>query len=633
MSFAIAAQAQEQVASTSNDSGQTLRQLSLEELGRIDVTSASRHAEPVGEAAAAVTVITADDIRRAGITTLPDALRLVTGMDVARVNGQTWGVSARGFLTAAGNKLVVLIDGRNVYTPLFSGTFWDQQDLILTDIDRIEVIRGPAGALWGANAVNGVINVITKSASETQGAMVHVDAGSPIGQIEARYGGSAGANADYRIYGKARYLRPLEFAANGASALDEVQSQQAGFRYDRDDTSKRNSFTLQGDAYRGNGGLADRPDIDIAGANVLARIVHTQASGGQWQAQLYYDGTYRRVPRQYAEHRDTGNVDLQYRFPAIPNNDITAGGGVDFSRSATAATENFFFDPQTRTSALWNGFVQDDLSLVPNVVDVILGAKAEHNVYTGVEFQPTARLRWRPTTTRTFWAAISRAVRMPTRFDEDLRFTAGSPAVVLRGDPAFESENVVSTEVGYRRTAARFFSYDLTAFLNNYSDLRTLEPTPPIGIPIVLRNNMEGRTAGLEATAEFAPIPDWRLHAGYSLLSERFRFVNGSRDTTQGTNEHNDPRHQFSFRSFVDLPRETEFDAVLRAVGALTNPAVPGYAELTLRFAWGRNGPVELAIVGDNLLHDRHQEFQIGGPAESIQRSVFAQVTWRLAGQ
>jgi iron complex outermembrane recepter protein len=631
LTFASTAHAQDsQQVASADDSGQTLRQLSLEELGRIDVTSASRHAEPVGEAAAAVSVITQDDIRRAGITTLPDALRLVTGLQVARVNGQTWSVSARGFSTAAGNKLVVLIDGRNVYTPLFSGTFWDQQDLVLSDVDRIEVIRGPAGALWGANAVNGAINIITKRAEDTQGALVHVDAGTEIGQTEFRYGGKSGDAGAYRVYGKYRYLSPLRFTAGG-SALDSVESGQAGFRYDRDDTPKRNAFTLQGDAYRGTEGLSDRPDIDIAGANVLARMVHTTASGGQWQAQLYYDGTYRRVPRQYGERRDTADIDLQYRFPAIPHHDLTAGAGLDVTHSDTIPTPVFFFVPQDLTSAMVNVFAQDDISLVPNVLDVIAGVKVEHNIYTGFEFQPTARLRWRPTTTHMLWAAVSRSVRMPTRFDEDLRFTGGTPFLVLRGDDQFKSENVVSTEAGYRRMATKYFSFDLSAFLNDYTDLRTLEPTPPAGIPIVISNKMTARTSGIEAEAEFAPGPFWRLHAGYALLSERFRFDPTSLDTTQGSGEHNDPRHQFWLRSFVDLPRRVELDAVLRSVASLPNPVVPGYTELTLRLGWGHGGPLEISLVGDNLLHDTHREFQIGGPSESIERSVAAQVTWRFA--
>ena len=595
------------------------------------MTSASRHAEPVGEAAAAVTVLTADDIRRSGVTTLPDGLRLITGIQVARINGQTWGITARGFLNAAGNKLVVLIDGRSAYTPLFSGTFWDQQDMVLSDIDRIEVIRGPAGALWGANAVNGAINIITKRASETLGPLVHVDAGNEIGQAEVRYGASAGNNGAYRVYGKFRYLGAQVFTASGASARDEIRSGQGGFRFDREDPSKRNSFTLQGDVYRGAGGLADRGDIDVAGANVLARIVHTQTSGGQWQAQLYYDGTYRNVPRQYGEHRDTGNIDLQYRFPSVPHHDVTAGAGLDLTRSATTASDNFFFVPQTLSSGLVNAFVQDDIAIVPNVFDVILGAKAEHNVYTGAEFQPTARVRYRPTASSTLWAAVSRAVRMPTRFDDDLRATSGQPFVVLTGNPNFQSETVISTEAGYRQTLNKYLSFDLAGFLNDYDKLRTVEPSPPAGIPLVISNNMTATTAGLEASAEAAPLSSWRLHLGYSLLSERFRFVNGSRDISQGSNEHNDPRHEFWLRSFVDLPKRLELDATLRSLAALPNPAVPGYTELTLRFGWGHGGPLELSLVGDNLLHDTHREFQIGAPPENIERSVYAQVTWRFA--
>jgi iron complex outermembrane receptor protein len=630
LALSASARAQDPPQVASADQGPAFRQLSLEELGRIDVTSASRHAEPVGEAAAAVTVLTQDDIRRSGVTTLADALRLVTGLQVARVNGQTWSVSARGFSTAAGNKLVVLIDGRSVYTPLFSGTFWDQQDVVLADVDRIEVIRGPAGALWGANAVNGAINIITKRAEDTQGALVQADAGTSIGQTEFRYGGKTDDAGAYRVYGKYRYLRPLQFTAGG-SALDSISSGQAGFRYDRDDTAHRNSYTLQGDVYRGAEGLSDRPDIDVAGANLLARIVHTTSSGGQWQAQLYYDGTYRRIPRQYGEHRDTADIDLQYRFPAIPRHDLIAGAGLDFTRSATIPTPIFFFVPQDLTSGMVNAFVQDDISLVPNVLDVIAGAKAEHNIYTGFEFQPTARLRWRPTTKHMLWAAVSRSVRMPTRFDEDLRFTSGLPIIVLRGDDGFKSENVVSTEAGYRHVATKFFSFDVSAFVNDYTDLRTLEPTLPTGFPIVISNKLTARTSGVEAEAEFAPVPAWRLHAGYALLSERFQFDPTSLDTTKATGEHDDPRHQFWLRSFVDLPRRMEADAVLRSVASLPNPAVPGYTELTLRFGWGHGGPLEIAIVGDNLLHDAHREFQIGGPSESIERSVMARITWRFA--
>jgi len=606
---------------------QTLRRLSIEDLGKIDVTSTSKHAEPVGDAAAAVTVLTQDDIRRAGVTTLPDALRLVTGVQVARINGQTWATSARGFDAAAANKIVVLIDGRSVYTPLFSGVFWDQQDVALDDIDRIEVIRGPAGALWGANAVNGAINIITKRATDTTGGMVHVDAGNTVGQVAFRDGASAGTTGAYRVYGKYRDLAAQRLAT-GPSAQDDVRSGQGGFRYDAE-ISGRTSVTLQGDAYKGVEGLAAITDITVGGGNALGRITHTTGSGAQMQLQLYYDGTYRRAP-QFTERRDTADVDFQYRFATLNRQDVVFGAGVDVSRSDTTPTPAFFFDPPIRTTALVNVFIEDAVAIVPGRFDIVLGSKFERNDYTGFEYQPTARARWHPTPKRTLWAAVSRAVRMPTRFDSDLRFTANSPVVVLRGDPGFQSETVIASEVGYRQTITTALSFDLASFVNHYDDLRTEEPTLPTGFPIVLANNMTARTAGIEASADVQPMPFWQLHAGYTLLSERVELKPESRDPTLGVNEYNDPRHQFWFRSFLNLPARTEVDAVLRTVGALPHPAVPGYTELTLHFGWRHGTPIELSIVGDNLLHAHHTEFQIGAPLETLQRNVFAQLTWRF---
>ncbi len=607
---------------------QTLRRLSIEELGKIDVTSASRHAEPIGEAASAVSVITEDDIRRAGITTVPDALRLATGVQVARINGQTWAITSRGFNAAAANKMVVLIDGRSVYTPLFSGVFWDQQDLTLADLDRIEVVRGPAGTLWGANAVNGVVNIITKRAGGAQGGLVQVDAGNTIGQTAFRFGGALGSSSGYRAYGSYRYLGAQRIVATGASARDTIRSGQGGFRYDAD-RSSRTSLTLQGDGYRGLEGLADRDDIDVAGGNVLGRISHTTSSGDQMQFQAYYDGTYRRVPLQYAERRDTGNVDFQYRFASRSSNDLTLGAGLDVRRSSTVPTSVLFFDPETRTAPLLNVFVQDDFSLVPNRLDVIVGSKFEHNVYTGFEYQPTGRVRWRPSNGQIVWGAVSRAVRMPTRFDTDLRITANTPITIIRGDLGFRSETVIAYEAGYRKLADAF-SFDLSAFLNEYDDLRTEEPTPPSGFPLVLANNMTARTAGLEAEASFQALPFWQIHTGYTYLWERVRLDSQSHDPTLGFNEFNDPTHQFWLQSFMTLPRNTQVDAVLRSVGSLPHPVVPRYTELTLHGAWRPDPRIELAIVGDNLLHASHQEFAIQAPPEAIRRSVLARATWRF---
>ena len=604
----------------------SLKRLSIEELSRINVTSTMKYAEPVREAAAAIQVISGDDIRRAGITTLPEALRLATGVQVARFDGRTWAISARGFNISTANKLVVMIDGRSVYTPLFSGVFWDVQDVVLADVDRIEVIRGPGATLWGANAVNGVINVVTRPAAETEGTLVQVDGGTELGQATVRHGIRMGAGGAARVYGKFRYRDSQRFET-GASARDPLRFGQAGFRLETG-LSGRTLFTLQGDAYKGKLGIADRPDSDVAGGNLLARVSHTRSSGSQVQFQAYYDGTYRKVPRQFSEHRDTLDLEAQYRTVWKARHDIVSGLGFQVTHGRAAPSQVLFFAPETRTSPLTNLFVQDDIALAPGRVHLIIGTKVEHNDYTGMEYQPSARLRW-TTGEQTIWGAVSRAVRMPTRFDTDLRFTGPAPFVVLRGDPAFHSESVVATELGYRRAVSPRLSVDLASFVNVYDDLRTQEPSPPAGLPIVLSNELNARTAGIEATAAYQAAARVQLHAGYTLLSERFRLDPGSFDLTNGTSEYNDPRHQVWLRAFTDLPASMEGDAVFRYVGRLPHPPVPAYAELTLRLGW-RSGPVDLSIVGDNLLHDHHPEFGDLNPREEYRRSAFGQLTWRF---
>jgi len=621
----LAARAQGQVAAAS-PGDQTLKRLSIEDLSGIDVTSTLKHAEPVFASAAAIEVITGDDIRRAGITMLPEALRLVTGVQVARFDGHTWATSARGFNISTANKLVVMIDGRSVYTPLFSGVFWDVQDLVLEDVDRIEVIRGPGATLWGANAVNGVINIVTKHASQTEGTLVQIGGGTDLGQTAVRYGRAIGRDGGVRVYGKYRY-RGSQVFETGESARDPLRSGQAGFRFDHG-ASGRTLMTLQGDIYKGAIGISDRPDSDVAGGNLLARVAHTYASGSQLQLQAYYDGTYRRVPRQFAEHRDTMDLDLQYQTRIAARHDLVTGIGYQLTHGHAAPSQVLFFVPETRTSPLWNLFAQDEITIAPNRLAVIVGSKFEHNDYTGFEFQPTVRGRWTPGGRDTLWGAVSRAVRMPTRFDSDLRFTGVTPIVVLRGDAGFQSETVRSREIGYRRFGSAA-SIDLAAFYNTYDDLRTQEPTPPAGIPIVLSNLMKARTSGIEVSAEVEPAVAVRLHAGYTYLSEDFRLQPGSRDISNGTAEYNDPVHQGWLRSNINLARDFEADAIFRYVDALPHPIVPGYAELTLRFGW-RRGTTELSVIGDNLLHDHHPEFGNLTPRVEYPRSVFGQATWRF---
>jgi iron complex outermembrane recepter protein len=605
-----------------------LRRLSIEELSRIDVTSASKHAEPVSEAAAAIVVLTHDDLRRSGITTLAEALRLATGVGVARFDGHTWAISARGFNITTANKMAVFIDGRSIYTPLFSGVFWDVQDYVLDDIDRIEVIRGPGGALWGANAVNGVINIITRTAEDTAGGRMSIGGGNDLGQVSARYGGRLGATAAYRAYAKYRY-RAGQLLSNGLNANDPLRSGQAGFRTDWQ-PSTRTAFGLQGDFYKGLVGLTDRADSDVNGGNILARMTHTANSGSQIQVQGYFDRTSRSVPRQLAERRATGDFDLQYRFSAGTRHDLTTGGGFRVSRGRVTPSQVYFFEPDLRTDRLYSAFVEDNVTIVPGVLDITAGAKLEHNDYTGLEYQPTLRGRWSPTTEDTVWAAMSRAVRIPARFDTDLRFTANTPVVVLQGDPAFRSEELVAKEVGYRRRFGAVMTADLAAFVNRYDNLRSLEPSVPGGIPVVLSNKLVARTEGLEATVEVQAAPRWQVHTGYAFLREKFTPASGSLDPAPGVNEHNDARHKVTVRSFLNVSKRIEIDAVLRAVSKLQAPAVPAYAELTLHLGWSLPDRLEIALIGDNLLHDRHPEFGQLVPREEFRRAVFLQTTWQF---
>jgi iron complex outermembrane receptor protein len=608
---------------------QTFKGLSIDDLSKIDVTSVSKHAEIVSEAAAAVSVITAEDLRRAGVTELPEAMRLAVGLAVARFNGETWGVSARGFNISTANKMLVLIDGRSVYTPLYSGVFWGVQDVVFEDVERIEVVRGPGGTLWGANAVNGVINIITKIAADTQGTLVSTSAGSRLGQTVLRYGGKAGVNTTYRMYTKYSYFGPQVFSS-GVTAHDRLGRGQAGFRMDWIPPS-RTALTLQADVYDAKSGLSDRPDIDESGGNLLGRFSHTSAKGAQLQLQAYYDGTYRKVPRQFSEHRDTGDLDFQYRR-AAGRHDVTTGVGYRLTAGRAPGSSVLFFDPSSRSSHLLNVFVQDEIALLPRTLTATLGSKVEHNDFTGVEYQPTARLRWSPSEKQTVWGAVSRAVRMPTRFDSDLRFTGGLPLVVLQGSPDFASETVIAGEAGYRHRVANRLALDVAAFVNGYDNLRTQEPsTAPGGVPITLGNNLQATTRGVEVGVDYQPASFWQLHGAYTRLSEDFQLTTESRDPSKGSGEHNDPQDQLFMRSYLDLPARGELDAMFRFVGALPQPKVARYAELTLRIGWGHEGPMELSLTGDNLLHSRHGEAAATGPLqEQYLRRVTARAMWRF---
>jgi iron complex outermembrane receptor protein len=608
---------------------QDLKRLSIEELAQIDVTSVSRRVEKLSDTAAAISVINSNEIFRSGLTILPEVLRLADAIDVARVNSSTWATSLRGFTTNPANKLLVLVDGRSVYSPLTSGTFWDAQDMLMADIERIEVIRGPGGAVWGANAVNGVINVISKDAASTLGDYVSVAVGSDEHVYgSARHGGHLGSGA-YRVYGKYRQRGAQLFTATGQSAGDPVQMGHAGLRVDSGRQGAATWF-LEADGYRGTDGFSDRPDGDIAGGSILGRWTRAFSGSSSLQAQLFYDGTYRKVPLQFTETRHTFDLDVQQRLKIRDRHDLVIGGGARVSRGNDVGIAGFFFEPEIRTNTLFNLMAQDEIALQRNHLFLILGAKLERNDYTGFEVQPTLRARWTPTPQQTGWAAVSRAVRLPTRLDTDLRvINPTTRTMTLTGSPEFRPEEVVAYEAGYRVRPAPVLSLDVAAFANRYDQLRSTELTfTPLPL-IVLDNLLNARTHGVEVAGTLQALPAWRLHGSYAYFHRDFTFDPGSRDVYHGAVEGNDPSHLMSLRSSLDLPLHLAFDVLLRQTGERPDPVVRGYGEMDLRLGWTARAGWDLSIVGQNLLLARHSELlPVNSPNYDFRRGVFVRSRW-----
>ncbi|HYO16684.1 MAG TPA: TonB-dependent receptor [Thermoanaerobaculia bacterium] len=622
--LASRAHAQDEAEIASSD----LKNLSIEELMEIDVTSVSRRSERLVEAAAAITVLTNDEIRRSGATSLPEALRLANGLHVARFDSRTWAISARGFNISTANKMLVLIDGRSVYTPLFSGVFWDVQDVLLDDIERIEIIRGPGATLWGANAVNGVINIITRSARDTQGGLVTLGTGTEDrGLAAARYGGVLGERTSYRGYAKYHYIDALALS-RGGSAEDPLRRAQGGFRVDSQ-ISDRDALTFQGDVYEGVIGELTRSDTDVDGGNLLGHWTRQLSGESALELQVYWDRTHRRVPGQFEEDRDTLDLDFQHRLPLGTRHDLVWGLGYRVSRDDIVNAPLITWVPDSDTQELFSAFAQDEISLMGDRLRLTLGSKLEANESTGLEVQPSVRAAWTPDSRQTLWGAISRAVRTPTRIDEDVRFLLPNGSVLIQGSRDFESEDLLAYELGYRYQPASGLSLDLATFYNVYDDLRTQEP-PASGapFPITLGNNLNAETWGIELRSNFRVTPWWRGHAAYAWFRKDFSFDPGSRDPTGGTAEGNDPEHRFLLRSSIDLPRNLELDAWLRYVDSLPQPFIPAYTELDLRFGWRVNDRLDLSLVGQNLLHERHPEFFTTIPKE-VQRGVYGKATWR----
>ena len=602
-----------------------LSRLSIEELANIEITSVSKRAEPLSGAAAAVYVITREDIRRSGATSIPETLRLGPNLQVARVDASQYAISARGFNSTTANKLLVLIDGRTVYTPLFSGVFWDVQDTLLEDIERIEVISGPGGTQWGSNAVNGVINIITRKSSDTQGGLASAGAGTAERGTTMRYGGRLGEDATYRIHGKS-FNRDNTVGASGVGARDSWNKGQVGFRMDWSRTS--DAITLQADAYDGSIDQAVNNNKTIAGGNLLARWNRTLADGSAVQVQAYYDKTRRVYPGLFGEVLDTYDVDAQHRFKWGKSHDIVWGGGYRLMRDDVTNSASLAFLPANRDLSLANIFIQDSIAL-DELLELTLGAKLEHNSYTGLEVQPNARLGWKLHDNALLWSSVSRAVRTPSRLDREL-FAPTSAPFLIAGGPNFVSEKLTAYEIGYRAQPVPRASFSISTFYNVYDELRSVEPAGAGPIPIVIANKMDGTSQGVEMWGSYQVLDWWQLKGGYNYLKKDLRLKPDSRDATGVSAAGNDPAHQFSLRSTMNLPRNLEFDVGLRAIGRLPNPDVPAYVGLDARLGWTVAKGVELSLTGTNLLDRRHPEFGILGTRSELGRAFYAKMLWKF---
>lgn len=651
------------------------------------VTSAGRHNQKLSETPAAMYVITGEDIPRSGVTTIPDALRMVPGLDVARIDSNKWAVSSRGFNNRYANKLLVLMDGREVYNPTFGGVYWEVQDTPLDDIERIEVIRGPGAALWGANAVSGVINIITKSAADTVGGHLSAGAGTyeqNFGSL--RYGHRFDEHTAGRIWAKG-FNRGAFDDLGGRSNGDDWSQARAGFRVDHD-THDGSSGTLLGEAFSGiNHQKVDLPTltspysvlppdrVSNSGFNLLGRWKKALSVTSDISLQGYYDHFYRYdfVPsaygvRNYSESRDTFDLDVQHRFQLFDDHHIIWGMGYRLLQDRMGNATHVKFASTQTNKQLFSAFLQDEYTLIDKTLVLTLGAKLQHNDYTGFEGQPNIRLLWTPDETNTVWTAISRAVRTPTRVESDAALSVltvpplspGNPLAVpvplsTLGRPGFASEEVLAYETGYRFRPRDDFFLDVALFYNDYQHMRSFDALAPVvvqGFPITAylpyRNDLRAHAYGAEWLVNWKPHRRWQLELGYSYLNTLYSGRTGVFASETG----NEPQQQVTARSSLNLTDDLEFDLWARYVDRLpylsqvygslgpTIPRVPrwkdpipGYVSLDARLAWRPIKHLQLSIVGQNLLDSGHPEFQqeiLPPPRSQVPRSVYFKFDWEF---
>ncbi len=601
----------------------SLKALSIEDLMNLEITSVSKRGEPVSDAAAAVYVITREEILNSGARSLPDILRLAPNLQVAQITSSSFAVTARGFNGPAASKLLVLIDGRSVYTPYHSGVSWDVQDVPPEDIERIEVISGPGATLWGANAVNGVINITTRKAGDTQDGSLHIGGGNLEQRGSVQYGGQADSTVAYRAYVDSFHYGD-DLTATGANARDAWQKSQGGFRVDW--MPAGDLVTLQGDLYSGSEeGQLPSADETVSGHNLLTRWNHAFSESSSLQVQAYYDYTRTMIPNVGFDDLNTYDLDVQHALAWGSRQSIVWGGGVRTEDDSFPA-----FSPPQRTLDYSNAFLQDTISL-SRTLNLIVGTKYERDAYTRGELLPDARLSWKVSDSNLLWAALSQAVRAPSRIDRDLFEQAGSVVLLRGGD--FQDERLTAYELGYRSQLSAKSSLSISTFYNVYSELRSVQYSPGPAFPILFANGMSGDTDGLEAWGNYQVSEWWRMSAGGNWLHENLHFNPGSDNIGGIALAGDDPSYQIALRSTMTFARSGLLYLDLRHIGALPSPASPSYTELNAHVSWSASHAITWSLTGSNLIHPHHLEFgttsaplQLGATGVESGRSVFAEV-------
>lgn len=639
--------------------------LSVEDLMNMQVTSVSKRTQKVADAAAAVFVITQEDIQRSGARSIPELLRMVPGLEVARIDENKWAIGSRGFNGRFDDKLLVLIDGRSVYTPLFSGVYWDVQDVMLEDVDRIEVIRGPGATLWGANAVDGVINIITKSAKDTKSGLVKAEGGDEeLNADSVRYGDKVGDKGYFRVYGKYFDWGSSTDLA-GQNTNDGWHQQRGGFRSDWT-LSSADSLTFQGDVYHSREGeTLTIPSIsapysatfantgEYSGGNLLGRWNHA-FSNSSISLQAYFDRTNYADSNLFVDHESVYDIDFQHDFHVGQSQEIVWGAGYRSIQDRNDSTFTVAVQPNHGNYNQFSAFVQDEISFLDSRLRVTVGSKLEHNDFTGFEVEPNIRFLASLSEKQSVWGAISRAVRTPAITEEGLRLNDAvvppgvppfnSPLPVIEavyGSTQFKSEDLLAYEVGYRVQATKSFSADVAGFYNNYTNLRTAEPGTPfvegnpvptdVVVPFVAENKMSGGTYGIEPFFDWKPISRWRVFGSYSYLQMNIHKNANSLDPTPDLPNGENPKHQVYFQSSFDITKHIEQHISVRHVDKLPSLNIPAYSSFDGGIRWSPLPNLSLSFDGQNWLDSRHIEFIpdfINTTPTVVTRTMYGTVTW-----